>query len=279
MLANYIEIPPPTFHGKMVYREHGTEKWTIKTTIPGLPNDPNDQDMEYTQEYPDWYTSVEVAMQGAIARICHKYRFCIARTSPYYLFGGRTEDGTPVDRNGSEYISTIHSYLMEREIGSVSLENLLRHQITLMDDFRTTLQHCNQRIRLTETTILALGDRKDALEERIKILEEPRKLEEKLIESDVWNGLLNKLLKDMIHNREVEWNEKNQLKRENEELKRKIAELKAAQKGEEPEEEDPEEPPYESSRDEESNEKYAPPPKKARKPMKSTDYTKLFKPY
>jgi hypothetical protein len=34
-LATYVEIPPPVFCGKMEYKEHGSEKWLIQTTILG----------------------------------------------------------------------------------------------------------------------------------------------------------------------------------------------------------------------------------------------------
>ena len=236
-LSTFVGIPPPTFHGKMLYKEHGTEKWKIKTVIPGRTSDPHDMALEYTVEYPDWYHSVEMAMQGAIARVCHKYHEFIPRTSPYYLFGERSEDGDPIDRSDTEYVSLVHSYLTEREYGTVCMENLLEKQLSLMDEYRMVLQHCNTRIVEAETAVLVLADKKDALEARIQLLEEPRKLEEKLLESDTWNGILNKTMKKMLENREVERNKRIQLEKENEELKKKIAELTAAQK----EEEEPEE--------------------------------------
>ncbi|KAK1686576.1 hypothetical protein QYE76_047424 [Lolium multiflorum] len=52
-LAEYVGIPSPTFYGKMMYREHSTEKWLIKTLIQGRARDPADPDMEYTEAYTD----------------------------------------------------------------------------------------------------------------------------------------------------------------------------------------------------------------------------------
>jgi hypothetical protein len=108
-LSTFVGIPPPVFHGKMVYREHGTEKWMIKTTIQGRMKDPDDPTIEYTDAYVDWTHSVEVAMQGAIACICHKYHNIIPRTSAYHHFGERREDGNPIDRRGTEYQSIYQS--------------------------------------------------------------------------------------------------------------------------------------------------------------------------
>jgi hypothetical protein len=39
-LATFVDITPPEFRGKMEYKEHGTEKWLIQTTIQGRLDDP-----------------------------------------------------------------------------------------------------------------------------------------------------------------------------------------------------------------------------------------------
>ena len=235
-LSTYVGILPPTFRGKMMYREHGTEKWMIKTTIPGRTQDPYDYALEYTDAYTDWTNSVEVAMQGAIAHICYKYRYYISRSSPYYLFGERSMDGNPIDRSGTEDLPFIHAYMTEREFGSVNLENLLKKQIALMDDSRDVIKYYNQRIQRAETAVLVLDDKKTALENRIKLLEEPQKMEERMIHSETWSGILEKLVSQMSDTIADQRKEKDQLKMENEELKKKLAELTADQKEEEPEE-------------------------------------------
>ena len=114
-LSTFVGIPPPTFHGRLLCRESGMEKWEIQTSIPGRTADPDDEGMEYSEDYPDWDYLVDVAMQGAIARICHKYHDRIPRTSAYYQFGERTEDGHPVDRDDTERWALIHRYEIERE--------------------------------------------------------------------------------------------------------------------------------------------------------------------
>ena len=99
-LAVFVGIHPPTFHGKLLRQERGLEKWEIKTHIPGRTTDSEDEGMEYSEVYPDWDYSIDVAMQDAIARICHKYHDHIPRTSAYFQFGERTEDGHAVERAG-----------------------------------------------------------------------------------------------------------------------------------------------------------------------------------
>jgi hypothetical protein len=53
--------------------------------------------MEYTEAYVDWDHSVEIAMQGAIARICPKYHEEIPLTSGYYYFGERNKEGNHIE--------------------------------------------------------------------------------------------------------------------------------------------------------------------------------------
>jgi DNA repair exonuclease SbcCD ATPase subunit len=79
-----------------------------------------------------------------------------------------------------------------------------------------------------------MGDQKTQLQERIKTLEEPLKLEEKLLHSDIWVHVLKKTALLQYDNIQKYGEEKNQLKKvneelktENKELKRRIAELES----------------------------------------------------
>jgi hypothetical protein len=99
-LATLVQIPPPVLCGKMQYKEYGIEKWLIQTTIQGRLDEDGDSTMEYTEAYMEWNFSVEIAMQGAIARICGKYHYLIPLTSAYGIFGERSGEGYPVDRRG-----------------------------------------------------------------------------------------------------------------------------------------------------------------------------------
>jgi hypothetical protein len=89
----------------MVYKEYSMEKWLIQTTILGKLDEAEGTSMEYTEAYIDWNFSVEIAMQGAIARICCKYHDYIPVTSAYWMFGEHTEEGNPVDHRGQEFHS------------------------------------------------------------------------------------------------------------------------------------------------------------------------------
>jgi hypothetical protein len=204
--------------------------------------------MEYTEAYIDWNFSVKIAMQGTIARICHKYRDLIPLTSAYGMFGERSEGEYPIDRRGQEFHSLLRAYLFERECCLVNLEDMLKKQIHNMDQFRQLMDIATKRIIETELALVMIDDQKTQLNERIKTLEEPLKLEEKLIHSDIWAHVLEKTVLLQYDNiqkygedtRQLKKNN-DELKTENEMLKMRIVELEAKQKEEESEEEDPEE--------------------------------------
>jgi cell division protein FtsB len=91
-----------------------------------------------------------------------------------------------------------------------------------------------KRIIETESALVMMGDQKTQLKERIKTLEDPLKLEEKLLHCDIWAHVLEKTVLLQYDNLQKSGEEKNQLKKdndelkmENDELKRKIAELEA----------------------------------------------------
>jgi hypothetical protein len=140
--------------------------------------------------YPDWTNSVEIAMQDAIARICHKYQQGISTMSPYYYFGERSADDTPIDRSDEEYHPVYRSYRAEREFISANTEMLLKKQVVVMDDARETLKQCNTRIMQAETPAIFVDDKRKALEERLKLLEELKKMEEKMTEIETWISML-----------------------------------------------------------------------------------------
>jgi hypothetical protein len=201
---------------------------------------------------------VEIAMQGAIARICHKYRDLIPWTSSYGMFGERSEGGLPVDRRGQEFHSLLRGYLTERECCSVNLEDMLRKQIHNMDQFRGLMDLATKRIMETESALVMMGEQKTQLQDKIRIVEGPLKMGEKILHDDIWSHLLEKTILLQYDNMQKSGKEKRQLKKDNDELKTqneklkmKIDELEANQKKEESEEEeDPEERIVYSSREE-----------------------------
>jgi regulator of replication initiation timing len=108
-----------------------------------------------------------------------------------------------------------------------------------------------KRIIETESAIVMMGEKKNQLENKLKIVEGPLQLGGKILQDDIWSHLLEKTLLLQYDNmqklgdekRQLE-NDNNELKSENEKLKMKIAKLEASKKkeeSEEVEEEDPEE--------------------------------------
>jgi hypothetical protein len=94
-----------------------------------------------------------------------------------------------------------------------------------------------------------MGEKKNQLENKLKIVEGPLKMGEKILHDDIWSHLLEKTILLQYDNMQKSADEKrqlekdnNEIKSENEKLKMKIAELEASQKKEgSKEEEDPEE--------------------------------------
>src|SRR4051812_37023712 len=172
-LADFVGIDPPTFRGKLLYREHGLAKWEIKTVIPKHTDDPSDVNMEYSEEYPDWDFSIDVAMQDAIARICHKYHDLIPRTSAYFQFGERTEDGRPFDRTGTDKWSIIHQYMVEREYATVGMEDVLRGHMDGIEKLTDKHDERNKSAVEAQAKIVDLELENVVIQERLSLLEEP----------------------------------------------------------------------------------------------------------
>jgi hypothetical protein len=248
-LATQLQIPPPVFCGKMQYKEYGLEKWLIQTTIQGRLDEEGESTMEYTEAYVDWRYSVEIAMQGAIARIRHKYRAHIPRPSAYRMIGERSVGGHAVDRRDQEFHSLLRGYLTERERCTVNLEDMLKKQIINQDKFRDIMDLTTKRIIETESALIMSDDKKTQLENKLKIVEGPLQLGGKILQGDIWSHLLEKTVLLQYDNIQKMGDEKkqieeanNELKSENEKLKMKLAELEASKKeAESEEEEDPEE--------------------------------------
>jgi hypothetical protein len=249
-LATQLQIPPPVFCGKMQYKEYGLEKWLIQTTIQGRLDEEGESTMEYTEAYVDWRYSVEIAMQGAIARIRHKYRAHIPRPSAYRMIGERSVGGHAVDRRDQEFHSLLRGYLTERERCTVNLEDMLKKQIINQDKFRDIMDLTTKRIIETESALIMSDDKKTQLENKLKIVEGPLQLGGKILQGDIWSHLLEKTVLLQYDNIQKMGDEKkqveeanNELKSENEKLRMKLAELEASKKEEESEEEeeDPEE--------------------------------------
>ena len=256
-LAQLVGIPPPIFRGQLLYQEYGIERWLIETTIPARIDDPTTREEIYEERYPDWDMSVQVAMQGAMARICGLYRCYIPSGSPYRTFGRRRMDGTPYFFPNNENMTVHRQHLVERECNAVDLEELMRGQMTYLDQAINTLEEANTKIEHCEiANAYVLNKRNELLEankvleesnkkllERIEKLEEPRKLEEELLGVKVFDDVLVKTMKLMIEHREL-------LAQENAELKKKLVEAQAPKIDQvmaDAEEEDPEERAIETS--------------------------------
>ena len=124
-LARAVRIPPPQFYGKQVYHDDSlAEKWLITTIIQGRSGDDDDPGVRYTQAFPDWDTSVEMAIHGAMSRIIFRYRDHVPRSGCFRFLGERDEDGCVADSN-DEHDTQIRAHLMEREALAVASESLL----------------------------------------------------------------------------------------------------------------------------------------------------------
>jgi hypothetical protein len=74
-----------------------------------------------------------------------------------------------------------------------------------------------------------MGEKKTQLENKLKIVEGPLQLGEKILQDDIWSHLLEKTdnMQKLGDEKSQLENDNNELKSENEKLKMKIAELEA----------------------------------------------------
>src|SRR3954468_14719883 len=192
-LCRHVGIPSPTFTGTLLCNDGILEAWEIKTRISACEDDPDDDAMEYTDTYPDWDYSIDMAMQGAIVRISHRYRDRIVRTSAYYQFGERTEDGEAVHRTETETRTLIHRYEVEREFSIAGMENIMRVQLQGIDGIRDALQDKRHELAKALDLVDSLEKERLALEKYISLIGEPQKMQDEA--SKAWAGMLETTLK------------------------------------------------------------------------------------
>ena len=151
-LAHDVGIGLPQFYGSRVYQDpNGAEKWVITTCIPGrVGEEDEDPGMHYTQDYPDWFTSVELAILGAMSRIIYKYNDYMSDWTVFRYMGARDETGEAIVETG-ENISSLRSHFMEREALAVATESLLAQQLSVIDEQRA-------RIKQMEIAMLNMDD-------------------------------------------------------------------------------------------------------------------------
>ena len=164
-LARTVGIHSPTFRGKLIWKEGEIEKWTIETTIHRRIGDPNSEEFVYEEDYPDWEHSVEIAMQGAIARIRMKYRKFIPENSPFLFFGQRYMDGTPAEYiEGLGKLHSVKRYLVDREVSSARMEVLMRDAMRYLDHARDKIYEANANIDRCEKALEWISDNRQKLQ-------------------------------------------------------------------------------------------------------------------
>ena len=146
-------------------------------------------------------------------------------------------DGTMYYYTENEFISGYRLYLMDRECTTAYLESILKNQMRLLDQSIGAFEEANERIAECEkANVFVDGKRNELqeankelmetnkkLEERLARLEEPQKLEEELLETKMFDGILIKTMELMMERRDL-------LFKENVELKKKLKEALPAQK-------------------------------------------------
>ena len=164
-LAHTVGIPNPSFRGKLLWKEGDIERWTIETTIPGRMFDPNPEEFVYEEDYPDWEYSVEIAMQGAIARICQKYRKLIPSDSSTLYYGRRHMDGTPVAHvEGIGRLLAVKQYLVDREVSSARMEGMMREGMRYVDHAREAIHEANTKLDNCEKALEWISDNRQKLQ-------------------------------------------------------------------------------------------------------------------
>lgn len=171
-LAVEVDLPKPEFRGKALPFVVGQPaRWQIETRIRGRTVTPETPDEVYTRIYPDWSTGVEMAMLGALSRLCYQYRTVIPRET-FYQYGWRSMEGVPVLRTvPAQKTTSCKNQLSHLECLAARVEDILEDEMKDHDEtkaayrqMRNTAIDQAERIKLLENTIWNMGSRIDELE-------------------------------------------------------------------------------------------------------------------
>jgi hypothetical protein len=102
----------------------------IETRIEGRGVVPYTEDIIYTMEYPNWNKGADMAMLGALSRICYTYRNEMPPESPFRHFARRDAEENPVmfvDNRVDLPMHTLH--MQDMGIHILDVENTLREEI------------------------------------------------------------------------------------------------------------------------------------------------------
>ncbi|KAM0923785.1 hypothetical protein ACQ4PT_005309 [Festuca glaucescens] len=165
-LAKRVGLPKPEFRGKPLPHVVGQPpRWQIETMIRGCTVTPETPDEVYTKIYPNWSTGVEMAMHGALSRLCNEYRTTIPQET-FYQYGRRTMEGVPILRTISkEKVNSCKHQLSELECHIIRMEDLMEDEMKDHDKTRAAYKQMwliaidkAERIDTMEDTILNMGN-------------------------------------------------------------------------------------------------------------------------
>src|SRR3954454_20637724 len=124
--AKSVGVPKPEFRGKFLTAAmERPPRCQIETRIRGRITIPETPDEVYTQVYPDWSTGLEMAIHGALSRLCYAYH-TTAPHETYFQYGWRNMEGVPFLRNVPlEKKPSIKFHMSELECHIVSVEDAL----------------------------------------------------------------------------------------------------------------------------------------------------------
>jgi hypothetical protein len=122
LAAIQLNLPMPRCRGRFL----PNGRWEIETLIRGCDVVPDTEDITYTMEYPDWNKGADMAMLGALSRLCYTYRHEIPPESPFCHFARRDAEENHVvfvDNRVDLPLHTLHMQDMESHV--LDVENML----------------------------------------------------------------------------------------------------------------------------------------------------------
>jgi hypothetical protein len=137
----------------------------IETRIEGRGVVPYTEDIIYTMEYPNWNKGADMAMLGALSRLCYTYRNEMPPESPFRHFARRDAEENPVmfvDNRVDLPMHTLH--MQDMGIHILDVQNMLREEIAENAQSNMVINQLNEEL-------LAAHDAVDVLEGTVIDLE------------------------------------------------------------------------------------------------------------
>jgi hypothetical protein len=141
--AIQLGLPMPRCKGRVL----PNGRWEIETRIEGRGIVPYTEDIVYTKEYPNWNKGADMAMFGALSRLCYTYCNEMPPESPFRHFPRCDAEEILVmfmDNRADLPMHTLHMQDMGTHI--MDVENMLQEEIAVNAQSNVVINQQNEEL-------------------------------------------------------------------------------------------------------------------------------------